>query len=107
MSEQQTALIYEFKMCSLASLPTAQVLVIQHGGCLFVKHEALGFRHKLCITNVFYLKLISLTHGRGLFANGISGAMRGRGEDWGLINQCDWQLQLNGFPTALQEEINS
>lgn len=41
---------------------------------------ALGFKHKLCITNVFYLKLISPSHRRGLFANGNSRIKGARGE---------------------------
>lgn len=49
---------------------------IQHGGCVFVQHKVLGFWNKLCITHVFYLQLISLICGRGLFANGVVGAMR-------------------------------
>ncbi len=40
--------------------------------CICLTLVALGFEHKLCITNVFCLKLISQTHGCGLFANGNS-----------------------------------
>lgn len=40
--------------------------------CICLTPVALGFKHKLWIANVFYLKLISLTHSYGLFANGNS-----------------------------------
>ena len=40
--------------------------------CICLTPVALGSKHKLCITNVFYLKLISPTRSRGLFANGNS-----------------------------------
>lgn len=58
--------------------------------CICLTPVALGFKHKLCITNVFYLKLISLTPNRGLFANGNSGVEGSRGyKKKKKRNQCD------------------
>lgn len=56
--------------------------------CICLTPVALGFKHKLCITNVFYLKLISPTHSRGLFANGNS-RMGGEGGKGKKMKQCD------------------
>lgn len=37
--------------------------------CICLTPVALGINHKLCITNIFHLKLISPAHSHGLFAN--------------------------------------
>lgn len=66
----------DFDICPRLANSQLKWWLIQNGGCVFVRHEALGFWHKLCITNVFYLKLISLTCGCGLFASGISEVMQ-------------------------------
>lgn len=59
--------------------------------CICLTLLALGFKHKLCITNVFYLKLISASHSRGVFAIGISRIDGSRGKKkWKECNgSCD------------------
>lgn len=55
--------------------------------CICLTPVALGFKHKLCMTNVFYLKLISPTRSCRLFANGNSGT--GGEVDKKKMKRCD------------------